>query len=294
MITRRFTPLTAVLLTTIACGPPGFEGASTTDDTTTDDTTAPTDADSTTTDTQTSDEGSVTSVTSTTSGFVPEYDEQPPQCDSFMQDCPEGEKCVPYGSNGGNWDASKCVAILGSQATGEPCVYGGVSEATDDCDGTGYCWNVMEVDGEAIGTCHAFCTGTPDDPECPPNSQCSLSGDGTINLCILGCDPLIQDCGEGLACYWAHNGFQCILTTQNVPIGQPCGYINDCDVGLICLNADAFPACAGVACCSAFCELELGDGPCDAALPGTVCVPFFEDGMAPPGLEPVGICTLPP
>jgi hypothetical protein len=289
-ITRRFAPITAVLLATIACGPPGFEGGSTSDDETTE-----TDADiSTSTSTTTDTETDETSTSFTTDGpdFVPYADlESPAQCDPFQQDCPDGEKCVPYGV--GNWDANKCVPIMGSQTTGEQCTSGGILEATDDCDGTGFCWDVMEVEGEALGTCYSFCTGTADDPECPPSSECAISSSGAINLCIPQCDPLLQDCGEGLGCYWDHNGFVCANAAQNIPAGEPCEFINDCEIGLMCVPAEALPPCGGGACCSPFCELELGDGPCNAAFPGTVCASFYEEDMAPPGYEHVGICILP-
>jgi hypothetical protein len=286
-IARRFTPITAIVLTMIACGPPGFEGGSTDGDETDTDSSTST---STSTDTETGSEDPI----STISGFLPNLDEpQLDECDSFLQDCPDGEKCVPYASAGGNWDANKCVAIMGNQATGEACISGGVVEATDDCDGTGFCWHVVGIDGEMLGICHAFCMGSPDDPQCPPGSNCAISSDGPIALCIPTCDPLLQDCDDGFGCYWA-NDFNCIFTAANIPVGQPCGYINDCAPGLACLIAEVVPACEGSACCSAFCNLELGDAPCDATLAGTACVPFFEEGMAQPSHEHIGVCILPP
>ena len=56
-------------------------------------------------------------------------------------------------------------------------------------------------------------------------------------------------------------------------------------------SADNLPDCDGPSCCTAFCDLMLGDAQC-AALEGTVCVPFFEENMAPPGYENVGVCVL--
>jgi hypothetical protein len=53
----------------------------------------------------------------------------PSECDPFLQDCPEGEKCVSYASSGGSWDANKCVPVLGDGAAGEPCSYGGTTAA---------------------------------------------------------------------------------------------------------------------------------------------------------------------
>lgn len=228
----------------------------------------------------------------TTSPFVPPPGDfgPPSECDPFMQDCPDGEKCVPYGSTGGNWDADKCVPVTGSGAAGDPCVYGGTVEATDDCGPDTHCWDVMDVDGMAIGVCTPFCTGTPDEPICGPGTSCLIANNGSINLCIATCDPLIQDCNAGLACFWANNGFNCIFTTQDIPLGEPCGFINDCAAGLGCLTAEVLPNCNGSACCGSWCSVSEM-----AACPamGTECAPFFEEGMAPPNYEDVGVCILP-
>jgi hypothetical protein len=215
-------------------------------------------------------------------------------CDPFMQDCPEGEKCVPYSSMGGNWDANKCVPVMGDQAAGESCIYSGVVDSTDNCDATSFCWDVIDIDGQLIGICAPFCLGTADDPECPVGRTCPISADGGVNVCLTTCDPVAQECDEGRACYWANGNFNCILTTESIPAGEPCGFINDCAEGLGCFTAEVLPDCQGSACCSGFCDLNLGDGPCEALLPGTVCSSFFEENMAPPGYEHVGVCILPP
>jgi uncharacterized protein YegL len=129
------------------------------------------------------DDGSSTSVT--TSPFVPFSDfGAAGECDPFLQDCPEGEKCVAYGSTGGQLDANKCVAITGSGMPGDPCIYGGTVEATDDCNGVSYCWDVTDVMGSLEGACAQFCTGTPDDPMCPAGLECLIDYDGSLNLCI--------------------------------------------------------------------------------------------------------------
>jgi hypothetical protein len=61
--------------------------------------------------------------------------------------------------------------------------------------------------------------------------------------------------------------------------------------GNVCVNPDVLPTCDGSACCTPFCNLDLGGDPC-AAIPGTVCVQFFE--IPPPQYEHVGVCILPP
>jgi hypothetical protein len=178
---------------------------------------------------------------------------------------------------------------MGDQAPGESCWWGGLVEATDDCDETSLFWDVMEVDGELLGTCRAFCMGTPDTPECPEGFACPISADPTAPVCLPMCDPLVQDCAPGLGCYWTISWFMCTSTTQNIPAGQPCGFINDCAAGLSCIDASVLPACEGAACCTPFCELMLGDAECEAVV-GTTCVPFFEQGAASPGYDDVGVC----
>jgi hypothetical protein len=255
----------------------------TTDDATDDDSDDATDLTGTGTGTST-DEGLT---------FVP-VDDMPyvEMCDIFLQDCPEGEKCVPYASSGGSWDANKCVPVLGGQAHGEPCTWAGIIEATDDCDATSMCWNTQMVDGEYVGTCLAYCTGSADTPQCPPGSSCLVGQEGWLAVCELTCDPIAQDCNEGLGCYWASSQFNCVFTTDDIPTGEPCGYLNDCAPGHLCADATALPSCAGSACCTQYCNLPDGDAGC-VAQPGTVCTAFFEMGMVPDGYEHVGVCIIP-
>jgi hypothetical protein len=241
-----------------------------------------------------SDSTTTTTETSTTErGFVPPNDQVlTPECDPFLQDCPDGEKCVPYASTGGTWDAFKCVPVTGEQATGEPCSYAGAVEASDDCDENGGCWSVQELEGEWVGTCHAFCQGSADDPECPEGSSCFIGGSGLPAYCIPTCDPVAQDCGLGLGCYFDGSDFDCAVSPQNIPAGEPCEFINDCAPGLVCSDPELLPTCNGASCCVLFCNLDLGDTQCDAT-PGTTCQPFYENDTAPPGYEHVGVCIVP-
>lgn len=288
MSALRITLPILVALAMLACGPPQA-GLGPSDDESGNSGTQ----ESTSTDGETSTQAT-TDTTDDPPTFLPNQDEDmwtKYACDSVLQDCPAGEKCVPYGSSGGSWDALKCVPVMGDQAPGEPCTWNGIIEGTDDCDETSACWDVMDVDGELIGTCFAFCSGNPRDPECSAGSECGYLGQSSIAFCFSQCDPLAQDCGNGLGCFWANGAFQCVFTTQDIPAGEPCGFINDCAAGLGCVTAELFPACAGAACCSPFCDINVGDLQCES-LPGTNCVSFFEEGMALPGYEDVGVCTV--
>jgi hypothetical protein len=234
-------------------------------------------------------DGDSDDTTATTSPFVPMDGDIPAAatCDPFMQDCPDGEKCVAYGSTGGNWDSNKCVPVLGDGQVGDPCTYAGTVDSTDDCGADSWCWNV-NMDG--VGTCTAFCTGSPDDPICEPGFGCSIANNGSINICLQSCDPLLQDCEGENVCYYDFSGnFVCAFAADMIPTGEPCGFINDCAPGNVCLDATAFPACNGASCCGAYCD--IADPMC--ALMGTECTPFFEEGTAPPGYENVGVCIIP-
>jgi hypothetical protein len=292
------TPITLTVALACTSGPAAEDEAGTT---TSPSTTDADDEASTGTESSSDDDDATVGTSTTSPGddldeddegvFLPGDDVPLAECDIFAQDCPQGEKCVPYSSNGDQaWDALKCVPVMGEQAPGESCVYDGVEASTDDCDDTSWCFN---VDENGNGICHAFCTGTPDTPECPPMSECAISGSGVISICIPNCDPVVQDCPEDTGCYWGSNNFICIVTTLNIPTGEPCGYVNDCAAGNMCVDASLMPDCDGSACCGSFCDLGLGDAQCDL-LPDTVCVPFFEQGMAPAEYEHVGVCILPP
>ncbi|PRQ03196.1 hypothetical protein ENSA7_53360 [Enhygromyxa salina] len=226
------------------------------------------------------------------SGFVPtDEGDLPPDCSVFEQDCGEGEKCVPWiDPDGSPWLGFTCVPVLGEQGVGEPCTLD-FEDSSDDCDAASSCFSFSIFDGVGAGQCHAFCTGSGDDPMCPPSHTC-LIGNGYPGpvLCIPQCDPLAQDCGEELGCYWFGSFFSCAASNGAGP-AEPCAVFTDCGAGNVCVEGDRIPSCDR-ACCSIFCALSLGDVPC-AELPGTSCQSYFQPGTAPPGYEDLGVCIAP-
>jgi hypothetical protein len=290
-----------LLLGATACSPDTVSatttGATTTSATTTSESDSTTVSDtsdssqdtSTSTDTDDTTNSTTTSSISFYAGPEPDYDWSS-ECDPFAQDCAEGDKCVAYSSTGGIWDANKCVPILGDGLPGEPCMYGGTVEATDDCGPDSYCFNVMDVEGQAIGVCASFCSNTADEPICAPDTGCYIAHEGSVNLCLSTCNPVVQDCGPGLGCFWGDANFHCLVTTQDSPLGEPCGFHNDCAAGLGCLTAEVLPSCDGASCCASFCSVMEGAA---CSQMGTECSAFFEEGMAPPGYEDVGVCIVP-
>ena len=241
----------------------------------------------TTTDTgeETSTTATTTSTTSTDGSFVMGEDVPAANsCDPWLQDCPEGEKCAAY-AMGDTWDSNKCVPVTGDGVAGDMCTYDGAVLGTDDCALRHMCY--YTTDG--VGTCIPLCTGSPDNKMCPDGFNCSVSNDGSLLLCVYNCNPLLQDCEPaGTGCFWDGELFNCD-PAGDIPEAEPCGYINDCSPGLICLDAATLPSCNGAACCSAYCDIT--DPVCLVA--GTECVTFWDPGTEPPGLESVGICVLP-
>jgi hypothetical protein len=299
----KVAPGPLVILLCVACGPPRIGGSTSDDESSGEPTGSSTDSSSSTDSTSSSTDSSTSSTDdgstlSDTHFFVPVGDIiEGNWCSPFPlgQGCPNGEKCVPYASTSSWWDSNKCVPVTGNQTAGEPCSYAGFVEATDDCDATSSCWNAREVEGELVGTCHSFCTGTEELPECPQDYECLLEIHSAVTLCFPTCDPVVQDCPNEIGCYWSGIAFICTASLElpGVSPGQPCGYVNDCEPGSLCLDASVMPDCMGSACCGSLCDLEIGDAQCAAVL-GTTCVPFWEQGMAPVDSEHVGICIVGP
>jgi hypothetical protein len=221
------------------------------------------------------------------------------ECDNWAQDCMDGQKCMPYANNGTNaWNATKCVDVKPEKnQPGDACtVEGSGVSGIDDCDLGVMCW---EVDPETMqGTCVAQCTGSPDAAVCANGGTCFVSNEGVLNLCLPLCDPLAQDCsGTSLCIPNPKNNleFTCILDASGDE-GQAfdaCEYINVCDKGLMCANPMLGSECdpAAIGCCLPFCPLDEVPSMCPGA--GQECIPWYEDGTAPPGFDNVGICGIP-
>lgn len=222
------------------------------------------------------------------------------ECDLWSQDCPPGEKCMPWANDGGNtWNATRCTPIDDDpRSVGEPCtvVESGVS-GIDDCVRGAMCW---DVDPETnMGHCIGMCQGSEANPFCEdPCDQCMIGGEGVIAPCLPPCDPIGQDCDAGEACYPIADAFVCgpDVSGELGVVGDPCEFINVCDAGNFCANAESVPGCDGATgCCAPFCDAAAAD-PCDTLLPGTSCVPWFEQGQGPKGCVGQGIpgaCLLP-
>lgn len=298
-------PLVFALL---ACGPgaggssDAETGSSSDDPTSTTDTpgtSTPSTSSSTTPGTTIDPTTEVTSTSDPTTGSTSETQTTGPieDCSLFEQNCPDGQKCMPYANDGSNsWNATRCVPIdPDPDALGEPCTVedNGVS-GIDSCDGTSFCFG---VDPDTLqGTCYAFCGGDAQDPTCPNAcDHCSITGDGVLTICLPTCDPLAPDCQAGEGCVSVssgESGFVCVpLMEEPAAPGEVCEYVNDCEAGSVCLDASYLPACEGAACCTPLCSVDDPE-PC-APVPGTECASWFEEPPRTCIPQELGVCVTP-
>ena len=217
------------------------------------------------------------------------------QCDLWLQDCPEGSKCMPYDKdNDGIHDAKRCVPIGGSpDQAGDDCtVEGSVASGVDTCDVGLICWN---TDANNQGYCVQMCMGSPGDPKCPEGLICDISNGGALLLCVTSCDPLTPSCPVGQICLpGGDKQFVCDVdaSSDQGSYGDPCAYVNVCDQGLLCVAGQSVPGCKTDGCCTEYCDLGAPDVVC-AGAPEQECVSFYDNDAAPPGYENVGVCTIP-
>jgi hypothetical protein len=220
------------------------------------------------------------------------------ECDEWAQDCPVGQKCMPWANDGGYaWNATRCVPIADDPAQpGEPCtVQGNGFDGIDDCDIASMCWNPDPV--MMIGYCVAFCQGSEDDPSCAdPAAECEIANDGVLIICLPLCNPLTQNCDDGQGCYPIGNAFACAADAPgSADLGGPCEFLNVCDAGQFCADPSDVQGCVSpIGCCTTFCDLTAADPDAGCFLPAQVCVPWFEPGHAPAGFTNLGYCTASP
>ncbi|MBZ5710211.1 hypothetical protein K7C98_13175 [Nannocystis pusilla] len=217
-------------------------------------------------------------------------------CSLWQQNCPRGEKCVPFSADGDPVvDSSRCVPILPDPGQpGEPCtVEGNSATGIDSCDLGAVCW---DVDADTLsGTCVALCEGSADEPICDdPATACAGGGDGVLNICLPACDPLAPDCAADELCAALGSEFTCLpdASGDEGQVFDPCEFVNACEPGLACAaTAAAFecdPNAAG--CCLPYCDLDLPPN-CPGAM--QQCLPWYPPGEAPPGHEDLGVCAVP-
>ncbi len=223
------------------------------------------------------------------------------QCNLFLQDCPEGQKCSAYSEDGSIFpNGTRCVPVSpNSVGPGEECtVEGKFGDGIDNCAKGSLC---LDIENDGMATCVAYCTGDMDNPKCPlaESQKCSFLFEPTVPLCFTACDPLIQNCGSGEACVPNEAAlgapfFVCMPRVYpQIPgaYGDPCIALSGCDPGNLCIFGENLPNCNQTYCCSVWCDLTAMD-PCSQFDPTLKCVPWFEPGQETPGFENVGVCGI--
>ncbi|MDC0719178.1 hypothetical protein [Nannocystis bainbridge] len=217
-------------------------------------------------------------------------------CDPWTQNCPSDDKCAPSGGGCGVFTRTVCHEL-----PDQPVPLGGICESEghplsgrNDCELGTTCWF---IDPETlIGTCVSLCHGSPVAPDCShvPGTACVLVHDGLdAPLCLPTCDPFALTCPEGHHCHPSALTPALFACTPDASLGaafEACDKA-DCAAGLLCSESEAAAVeCApDTNCCTPLCDLDTPD--CPGV--GQVCLPYYEMGQAPAGLEDVGRCGLP-
>lgn len=219
-------------------------------------------------------------------------------CDPWAPACPNGEGCKPYSTAGdGAYDANGCFAISPNPAqVGDVCTPASLGSGEDGCDIGLACFY---VDAMGDGLCVEQCIGSAMNPICMnAGESCGQFSGGVLNVCLPDCDPLMSNCPGGTGCYNNNGGGWSCLPDGSGAGGaalDPCTSLNGCDPGHVCLDGSQFSACPEIGCCSPICDVSFGgaDAMCAGLDPATSCEPWYAPGMAPPGLEDVGVCASP-
>lgn len=195
---------------------------------------------------------------------------------------------MPFAEDGGTWNALDCFPLDPGQlgAPDDECaVQGSAMSGLDDCGPTSMCWNVNPDTN--LGTCTPFCTGSPGAPECGADRICAQSNGGVLALCEPLCDPVTQDCENDLLCIPLLDEFVCApdASMGGGGVGEACEFINACEPGNLCVAAGFLEGCESDSCCTSFCDLD--NPSCEG---GSVCLPYYDEGTAPPAYANVGYC----
>lgn len=207
--------------------------------------------------------------------------------------CPLGQKCMPYNPQGNAIPSNIACRPVVDEPGGpyEACsVLGEQGSGLDTCERHSYC-----RDGECVPMCRGYhevgaCLST--------EARCNANSSGTLRLCEIVCDPILQNCDAGQGCYPIDSAYQCAPVASEPGAGnsgEDCSFINACNAGLACVNPDVRSDCSAEAggCCTELCDVRERD-----CQPGLACVPWYEPfpmfpTNLPRHLENVGVCVDP-
>ena len=199
--------------------------------------------------------------------------------------CASGYKCTPTSSaTGSAWEYVGCIEAPGEDPPGAACVRE-VPVSPDSCDAGSVCWTADVSDTPKPATCRQLCGPRADISACPVGQHCldNIDGQAEVGVCLDSCDPLAPSCEPGLDCVFTSTHFVCMEIAKLAAAGQPCGWVNDCAAGNLCVGAESVEGCMGSSCCTPICDLDEPDS-CMGPL---TCEALVE------GLAGVGSCVLP-
>jgi hypothetical protein len=231
------------------------------------------------------------------------------ECSLRMQDCAEGMKCAPCDGIGMSmWNTTKCAPLVSDpRRLGESCTYvrGTKLDGVDDCEFGTVCRFYDEE--TRTGICTAQCLGQL--YECPEGSDCHPADNPpAFETCLFPCDPLAPDCIWDLGCYPSRYDEYlpvAVHTCQpdsaqpdypRVGYGEPCGVHPECEYGMFCSPQHEVPGGCDedprFGCCTPYCDVAAPNT-CPGMDEGQECLPWYEAGAAPAGLEDLGYCGMP-
>ncbi|HET6584112.1 MAG TPA: hypothetical protein VFG69_11700, partial [Nannocystaceae bacterium] len=118
---------------------------------------------------------------------------------------------------------------------------------------------------------------------------CFMGFDDRIDLCLPPCDPLAPACAPDEACgqYFFFGPFEptdpfvCLPIPPFAaqPYGAPCGELQVCEPGHVCVDAANVPDCTDLSCCTLAGELAT---PPECPEPTQSCIPFDDEAMEGP------------
>ncbi len=141
-------------------------------------------------------EGSTSDTAASSSGGEPEA-----VCDILEQDCPAGQKCTIWASEGGAVpDAVRCVPLTGSRVTGDECHVAEPLTGYDDCALGLYCQIDSPAD-QVTGSCVPYCETLSGEQSCDnPDSVCAFLFGGVAPVCLIPCKVSADECPAGQIC----------------------------------------------------------------------------------------------
>lgn len=218
------------------------------------------------------------------SGVDPDDD-----CNQFLQDCPEGQKCTPVDRSGSmRFDDIICVPVMGDKLPGEACT--AETLGFDDCQKGATCW---PVDADNHGVCAPLCVWNEDSRTCSdPQQECAEVDSGLLYVCVDPCQPLIQDCPNGGLCLPVPWTYSCFAPDPGVAgaVFEPCDGLLECAAGLVCAGSTVASECDQglIGCCTPMCSIAEAGAGCPGA--DQQCHPVYEP--QPAGFEDVGYCGV--